>query len=201
MRLRILDLLVCPKCADETEPFSRKYSIQGDFNETKIFDGFVKCPKGHKWQVRDELLKFDKISTDDFLYAVGDIEYGEVNKFPTEIEGLEKDFINLNREAASLALNQKKLIAVRGSPLIFLESLENVDRPIIIINPDEKVLRQCQEIAAKNGFFDYLSVVKANAVTYSDPSRIFEISIIEDAGMASIQIIKKDEKLILLNNS
>ena len=103
-------------------------------------------------------------------------------------------------EAVNVAMGQRMTVAIKGSPILFLEKLDAVDRPIIVINPEEKILRKCQEIAAKNGFFDYLSVVKASRVTFSDPSRIFEVSIISEDDSASLKIQKKDDHLELVRN-
>lgn len=198
MRLKILDLLVCPECAKENEPPSRKYSIQGDFNENKVFDGFVKCPKDHKWQVRDELLKFDKIATDEFLYSIGDIEYGEVDRYPSEVENQEEKFTELVRESVEIAIEQGKVIGIHGSPIVFLQTIESISQPILVVNPDERILRKCQEIAAKKGFYDYLSVVKAESVTYSDASRVFDVAILTDREHASLKLVKDENGLSLL---
>ncbi len=189
MRLKILDQLQCPKCVESGQATIRKYMITGDFNQVKIFDGFVTCTNKHRWQIRDELLKFDKESKENDLYDVNDIEYGDVEKYPSEFDKLERPIIELIDSMVEKAFAQGKIIALFGFPLLFLERIKKVDRPLVVVDPDEKVLRKAQEISAKNGFYDSLSVVKSEKpIVFSEREQFYKIGIFSEWGDMDIAL-------------
>ncbi len=192
MQLKILDMFACPRCVQEGKSSDRKYLVKGDFNEIKIFDGFIECSNNHRWQIRDELLKFDEMASSEYLYSPYDIEYKEISPIPPNVTDFDS-FLVIVKMATKKAMSQGKIIAVFGFPINFLESLDAVDRPLIVVNENEAILRKSQEIAAKNGFFDFLTVVKAKSVVFNNPDRIFQISILDENVSSALSIRMTDD--------
>ncbi|MHA2089244.1 MAG: hypothetical protein ACW98K_00170 [Candidatus Kariarchaeaceae archaeon] len=160
MLLQILDKITCPICKDE----SRRWEIEGDMTELRIVDGTVTCPNNHVWQVREEVLRFDKENSDEEMQL---LDYDKTG-FPltTLVGELERaDFLaKLNEYITTMELFPDELLKVTGSSILFFKYLEENSSKILVVYPDEGILRQIQVIVSRKQIYNNMAFVRSDDV-------------------------------------
>ncbi len=178
MKLKIIDLFWCPECLSSGMEFNRKYKVSGDFDESKIFDGFIECNNKHKWQIRDELLRFDQVHEELMLYDTINADYDSKQIFPSEVA--RADYRSLREIFNDLTLKlemKNKVVMLTGESLPLLDSLETLNFDIVVVHPDESYLRHAQEVAAKRGIYARTFFILAKSLKALDRESIISVAL------------------------
>jgi uncharacterized protein YbaR (Trm112 family) len=185
MLLDILDMLTCPICKNEQSI----WKMEGNVTNTRIVDGKITCPSSHTWQVREEVLRLDReISDEDMLL----LDHEKTGFPPVDKVGeLERgDFLEkFNNYVASFPFASNKLLKITGSPILFFNYIKENPQKILVIHPDEGILRQIQVMAAKKQIYNNMSFVRAKDVELLGANRCLHL--FED--VSSLQKLSKNE--------
>lgn len=179
MDLSLIDLILCPKCIDEGNKNTRKYYLEGDYNDQKIFDGYVTCQFDHKWQVRDELLKLHKaLHKGEELYTDLSLDYDEKN-FLSENKLTKQDLVPVYQDYSRLEqyLTSHPNVMVTGEFIPFLKRLQTLEDLLIVVDPNEGKLRKGMEVAAMNGYYQFTKFIQAEKITFVEDFQIIHLSL------------------------
>lgn len=193
MKLEVIDQIKCPLCISEGLEMNRKFSLTGDYNDSRIVDGFVQCNNGHKWQVRDELYRLMTPIEDDSELYDPIIPPAEEPIIP---EGMSKSDLPMLRVAMSTALTKlatDKTLVLIGNSIEFLKKIDKPTTNIIVVDSDESILRKAQEISAMNGYYDNMTFVVQDSIDFHDRENYLIVSFFRH--------IVNTDKQILLNKS
>ncbi len=163
MLLRYIDVLECPTC----KATARLWKIQGDLTDTRMANGTITCPNDHSWNVTEDVLRMDKENSDE------DMIFNDhpLTGFPKSITESDRGsfLIAFEEYIDNFIRNSDKTLVVKGNSILFFKYIPSVDRDIIVIHPDEGILRQIQELVAKKRMYDKLSCIRAdNAALLGD---------------------------------
>jgi hypothetical protein len=190
MLLKILKKLACPLC---NEP--QNWQINGDLTEVRIVDGVVTCKNSHSWQVREEILRFDQQNSDEEMQFLDRDKTG----FPSTelVPELERgNFLTkFNEYVDSFPLDTLVLLKVTGPSILFFKYIRENQRPILVVNPDEGVLRQIQVLAARKQIYKNMSFIRAEDANLS--SRTNSLRFYFSAG--SNPTLNKEDTAILFD--
>jgi uncharacterized protein YbaR (Trm112 family) len=151
-----LDLLECPICQEA----KRLWTIsEGDLTDTRIANGKITCPQGHVWKITEDILRMDKESSvEEMIFNdrpltgfPSEPTEGERGYFLMEFEKLTTEFIKFS----------DKPLIVKGNSVLFFKYVPTSEREIIVVHPDEGVLRQIQELVAKKMIYNQISFIRS----------------------------------------
>lgn len=160
MLLHVLDKITCPTCKDD----SRLWKMEGDITELRIVDGTITCPNNHIWKIREEILRFDKESSDEEMQL---LDYDKTGFPSTELVGEQEraDFLaKLNEYVFTMELIPDELLKVTGSSILFFKYLKENSCKILVVHPDEGILRQLQVIVARKQLYHNMAFIRCDDV-------------------------------------
>ena len=186
MLLKMLDLLECPKCSQT----SRLWKLSGELTDSRITNGKVICPNDHSWRVMEEILRFDKIDSDEEMEFLDHPRTG----FPKEVNEDERfEFLTTaSKIIKSLEIDENALIKIRGNSILFFKFMNDYENKFVIIHPNEGILRQLQESAARKQMYDKMSFIKAHNANLIGP--IFSINLFEKYDISDSITISLDSE-------
>lgn len=158
MLLKILDLLECPAC----NKASRIWKLDGEVTETRITNGKVICPEDHSWSVKEEILRFDEQNDGEEMQFLDHPRTG----FPKPVGEKERfNFLDsFGNYVKSLEFGEDEIVKLRGDSILFMKYVKDDKPEYIICHPNEGILRQLQETAARKRMYDSMAFVRVNDV-------------------------------------
>lgn len=161
MKIKFLSWIGCPKCKNSN------WSFEGDFDEKQITNGSIICKKGHKWNVSEEILRFDKEHSDEPMQFLNHPLTG----FPKEVTEDERgEFLDsLSKFIQKFSKKSDMVIYIEGNPILYFNYMQTTSRYLIVANKDEGLLRQIQEMASKKLMYQNLICIKADKVDIANP--------------------------------
>ncbi len=153
-----LNLVKCPLCKNRT-----KWDYNGEFTEgsvKRLTNGEIVCDENHTWTICEEILRIDNQKSNENMVYYDTLKTG----FPKEVTEIERtNFINQFRNFANnLELENNRNYQIYGDMILFLKYVNIIAESIVIVNKDEKVLRQLQEIAVNKRIYDKCSFLRSD---------------------------------------
>ena len=153
-----LNLVKCPLCKNST-----KWDYNGEFTEglvKRLTNGEIVCDENHTWTICEEILRIDNQKSNENMIYYDTLKTG----FPKEVTEIERtNFINQFRNFANnLELENNRNYQIYGDTILFLKYVNIIAESIVIVNKDEKVLRQLQEIAVNKRIYDKCSFLRSD---------------------------------------
>lgn len=144
MKISLAELLACPVCYDSL-------SFEGTSSIDRLLKGFLRCPRGHLYQVKDEIpiLKDPKLSQGEFVWKV---EFPNLQKYDDvrrryasyiSREQKEADRALMNKLVEEVSTEELVLDVASGMGRLLLTSSQQLKEKINLIGTDvdEKPLR------------------------------------------------------------
>ena len=153
-----LNLVKCPLCKNNI-----KWDYNGEFTEgsvKRLTNGEIVCDENHTWTICEEILRIDNQKSTENMIYYDTLKTG----FPKEVTEIERtNFINQFRNFANnLELENNRNYQIYGDTILFLKYVNIIAESIVIVNKDEKVLRQLQEIAVNKRIYDKCSFLRSD---------------------------------------
>ena len=151
-----LDILECPVC----KAAKRLWTItEGDLTDVRIANGKISCPQGHVWQVTEDVLRMDREKSEEEM-IFNDRPLTGFPSEPTENERGEflMEFDKLTTEFVKFS---EKPLIVKGNSVLFFKYMPTNEREIIVVHPEEGVLRQIQELVARKMMYSNVSFIRS----------------------------------------
>ena len=153
-----LNLVKCPLCKNNT-----KWDYNGEFTEgsvKRLTNGEIVCDENHTWTICEEILRIDNQKSNENMIYYDTLKTG----FPKEVTEIERtNFINQFRNFTNnLELENNRNYQIYGDTILFLKYVNINAESIVIVNKDEKVLRQLQEIAVNKRIYDKCSFLRSD---------------------------------------
>lgn len=165
MLIEHLNLISCPVCQ-----LSKTWTVDGAIHENRVINGTVKCQNDHKWNVSQEILRFNKEDSSEAII------YSDVEKtgYPTQVTELERsnflDFIGPYFKALEF---NTQYILVSGEPILFFRYLEDRSKNYISTYNDEGILRQLHEMAVRRRIYEKHSFIRSkNRITAESTNQL-----------------------------
>ena len=158
MIFETLNLVKCPLCKNST-----KWNYEGEFTQglvKRLTNGEIVCDDSHTWTICEEILRIDNQKSNENMIYYDTLKTG----FPKEVTEIERtNFINKFRKFTNnLTLESNRNYQIYGDTILFLKYVNIIAESIVIVNKDEKVLRQLQEIAVNKRVYDKCSFLRSN---------------------------------------
>jgi len=156
----MLDLVACPRCGSSP----RLWKLEGDFTEERMANGIISCPEDHKWNVTEEVLRFDKEKNEEPMQFPDRPKTGfPETKYVSEEErgGFLSDF---GVFVASFMKESDNPLVLYGNSILFFKFIPPTERLILVVNPEEETLREIQELSAKKLIYKNVSSIKATMI-------------------------------------
>lgn len=161
MKPSLLQILECPIC-------HKSLQFEGTKSKDRLIEGFLFCPNGHLYQVKDEipLIRDPKLSHDEFVWKV---EFPNLQRYE-EIQRQYWSYLSEEQKEADNALlnelaegvSDEKLVldiaSGMGRLLLVLSKCVGNGATILGIDVDEKPLRGAKLKLQKQNSYDRISL-------------------------------------------
>jgi uncharacterized protein YbaR (Trm112 family)/SAM-dependent methyltransferase len=161
MNISLLEILACPVCYSSLD-------FEGTSSNDRLTKGFLRCPKGHLYQVKDEIpiIKDPKMSCGEFVWKV---EFSNLQRY----EDIQKQYLSyfseeqkeadeaLMNELAGKASEESLVLDVgsgMGRLLLVLSKHVEKETSVLGTDVDEKPLRGAKLKLEKQKSYDKVSL-------------------------------------------
>jgi hypothetical protein len=183
MRLELIDRIKCPQCIKDKKSLKRKYNITGDYNDQKIFDGFITCENHHTFHIRDELFKLDKVSLNtENLYSKISLDYNKDQWYQAN-NLVKQDILQVYPifdEIFDSISEDNDVVVISGEFVPFIKRLKSKNFEFVIIDTNEGKLRAAMEQCVLSGIYDKVDFVQTEVVEFIDDIQAHYIALFVD---------------------